>query len=105
MRPRIRVDSRKLRPFCRRWKIRELAVFGSALRSDFGPQSDVDVLVTFAEDAAWSLFDHQQMEEELARILGRKVDLISRRAVERSENRIRRDAILGSAVPVYVAAG
>lgn len=105
MSARIRADRRKLSAFCRRWKIRELDLFGSSLRSDFGRQSDVDVLVTFADDASWSLFDHGRIEAELAQILGRKVDLVSRRAVERSDNWIRRDAILGSAVPLYVAAG
>ena len=89
--------------FCRKWKIAELALFGSVLRDDFRPDSDVDVLVSFAPDADWSLLDHLAMEEELAGILGRKVDLVSRRAVERSANRIRRQAILGSAEVVYAA--
>lgn len=89
--------------FCRRWKIRTLAVFGSALRDDFGPDSDVDVLVTFELFADWSLLDHMQMQEELEALLGRKVDLVNRRAVERSPNWIRRKAILGSAETVYVA--
>lgn len=62
---------------------------------------DVDVLVTFADDAAWSLIDHVQMESELAEIIGRKVDLVSRRAVERSDNWIRRDAILRTAESVF----
>jgi hypothetical protein len=89
--------------FCRKWKIAELALFGSVLRDDFRPDSDVDVLVSFAPDADWSLLDHMAMEEELAGILGRKVDLVSRRAVERSANRIRRQAILNSAEVVYAA--
>jgi predicted nucleotidyltransferase len=89
--------------FCLRWKIRVLSIFGSALRDDFGPDSDVDVLVTFDLSADWSLFDHMQMQEELEAILGRKVDLVNRRAIERSPNWIRRDAILGSAETVYVA--
>ena len=89
--------------FCRRWKIRVLSIFGSALRDDFGPASDVDVLVTFELSADWSLFDHMQMKEELEVLLGRKVDLVNRRAIERSPNWIRRDAILNSAETVYVA--
>jgi uncharacterized protein len=89
--------------FCRRWKIRTLGVFGSALRDDFRPDSDVDVLVTFDPSADWSLLDHVQMQEELEALLGREVDLVSRRAVERSPNWIRRNAILGSAETVYVA--
>jgi len=100
---RIPIDRKKVADFCRRWKITEFALFGSVLRDDFRPDSDVDVLVTFAPDAEWSLFDDVDMEEELSAIFGRKVDLVSRRAVERSDNWIRRKAILSTAEPVYVA--
>jgi predicted nucleotidyltransferase len=100
---RIELPPEQIADFCRRWKITELALFGSALREDFGPSSDVDFLVSFAPDAEWSLLDHVRMEEELKALIGREVDLISRRAVERSENRIRRSAILESAKPLYVA--
>lgn len=86
--------------FCHRWKIRVLAMFGSVLREDFRPDSDVDVLVTFDLSADWGLFEHMQMKEELEALLGRKVDLVNRRAIERSPNWIRRDAILGSAETV-----
>jgi len=89
--------------FCKRWKVERLELFGSALRSDFGPESDVDILVTFADGSDWSLLDHVRMEEELAGIIGRDVDLVSRRAVARSHNWIRRDAILTSAEPIYAA--
>ncbi|MFO0840126.1 MAG: nucleotidyltransferase family protein [Phycisphaerae bacterium] len=89
--------------FCRRWAIRELAVFGSALRVDFGPESDIDVLVTFLPEAAWSLLDAVQMQNELSRLLGRSVDLVSRRAVEASANPIRRREILATAETVYAA--
>lgn len=89
--------------FCRKWRVSELAIFGSALRADFGSDSDVDVLVSFLPGSAWSLLEHAQMALELENVLGRPVDLVSRRAVERSHNRIRRDAILSSAEPVYVA--
>jgi len=103
MSARIPIDREKLADFCRRWKITEFALFGSVLREDFRPDSDVDVLVTFAPDAEWSLFDDVDMEEELSVIFGRKVDLVSRRAVERSDNWIRRKAILSTAEPIYVA--
>jgi len=73
------------------------------LREDFGPDSDVDVLVVFAEDARWSFFDLMTMQGELKEILGREVDLVERRAVERSENYIRRRHILQSLEKVYVA--
>lgn len=83
--------------FCRRWKIRELALFGSVLQPDFRPDSDVDVFVTFADDADLGLLAHVQMQRELATILQRPVDLIGKRALEQSPNWIRRDAILNTA--------
>ena len=103
MSPRIAVDQERIAHFCRRWKIKELAFFGSVLRDDFRPDSDVDVLVSFERDANWGLWDAVAMEDELSAILGRKVDLVSRRAVERSDNWIRRRAILAAAEPIYVA--
>ncbi|OGO27568.1 MAG: hypothetical protein A2Z16_01270 [Chloroflexi bacterium RBG_16_54_18] len=87
--------------FCRRWLIAELAVFGSALREDFNADSDIDLLVSFAPEARWSLLDHIQMEEELSGLLGRPVDLVSKRAVSRSDNWIRRKAILENARIIY----
>ena len=91
----------KLAHFCQRWRVTELALFGSALRSDFRPDSDVDVLVTFAPDANWSLFDFVDMQDELQTILGRPVDLLSRRGVEADQNYLRRQAILNSAQTIY----
>jgi len=89
--------------FCRRWQITELAVFGSVLRDDFDPESDLDVLVTFAPGADWSLLDHLRMEQELSELLGRKIDLLSKRAVEQSLNWIRRQEILSTAEVIYVS--
>ena len=97
-----------------RWRAQSLSFAGSTgssgchcsdsvLRDDFRPDSDVDVLVSFTPDARWGLFDLVHMEDELAAILGRKVDLVEREAVERSENYIRRRHILESEEPVYVA--
>ena len=103
MRIRISIQREKVAAFCRQWKITELAFFGSVLRDDFRPDSDIDVLVTFAPDAQWSLFDHQAIEEELSSLLGQKVDMLSRRAIESSDNWIRRRAILETAEPFYVA--
>jgi len=103
MSARIPLNQDQIAEFCQRWKITEFALFGSVLRDDFGPDSDIDVLVTFAPDADWSLFDHLDIEDELSVMLGRNVDLISRRAIERSENWIRREAILTTAEPIYVA--
>ena len=90
--------------FCRRWNVVEFSLFGSVLRSDFGPDSDIDILVTFAPDASWTLLDHVEMQEESEVLLGRRVDLVSRRGIERSRNLLRRDAILSSSEVFYAAA-
>ena len=100
---RIESPEAEIERFCQRWRITELSLFGSVLREDFRPDSDIDVLVSFAPDARWSLFDLVHMEEDLEAILGREVDLVERKAVERSENYIRRKRILSSLSPVYVA--
>jgi len=103
MSARISIDREKIAEFCRRWKITEFALFGSVLREDFRPDSDVDVLVTFAPDTRYSLFDLVHVQDELKQIFGREVDLVERKAVEKSENYIRRKHILSSVEPVYVA--
>jgi len=100
---RIDLPMDAIRDFCDRWKIREFALFGSVLRDDFRPDSDIDVLVTFTDDAAWSLFDHVHMQDELEALLGRKVDLVNRRSVERSENPYRRHEILTTAETIHAA--
>lgn len=92
-----------LREFCGRWKVTELALFGSALRDDFSADSDIDLLVTFGSDSDWSLLDYVTMQDELGALLGRKVDLVTRRSIEASENPIRRRNILESARVFYPA--
>lgn len=87
--------------FCQRWQITEFALFGSILSSDFRPDSDVDVLVTFVPNAGWSLFDQIDMQDELQAIFDRPVDLVSRRGIEHSRNYLRRQAILDSAKVIY----
>ncbi len=89
--------------WCHRWSIVEMAFFGSVLRADFSPQSDVDVMVTFAEGAEWELFQFNAMAEELEALLGRPVDLLTRRGVESSRNALRKREILESAQVVYAA--
>ena len=103
MSPRLPFPRQPIEDFCRRWKITELSAFGSVLRDDFKPGSDVDILVSFADGAHWTLFDMARMRDELSEILGREVDLLSRRGVEASRNPIRREAILSSAQIVYAA--
>ncbi|GLI38518.1 nucleotidyltransferase family protein [Geobacter hydrogenophilus] len=102
--PRIPIPREKVIEFCQKWKITEFSLFGSVLRDDFRPDSDVDVLISFAPDAAWSLLDHVEMQDELQLIFGRKVDLVSRKGIERSRNELRRKAILESAEIFYEAA-
>lgn len=103
MSPQLAFDSDKLREFCLRWNITELALFGSVVRDDFGPESDVDVLISFAPEVRWTLLDHVQMRDELMELFGRDVDLLTRRSVERSRNYLRRKEILGSAQVVYAS--
>ena len=103
MTARIAIPSDELAAFCERWQVTELALFGSVLRDDFGPDSDIDVLVGFAREARHSLFDLVDMEQELKAIFGRKVDMVERTDVERSENYIRRKAVLQSAETIYAA--
>lgn len=101
----IRVDVPKdqTAEFCRKWKIRELALFGSVLRDDFRPESDVDVLVTFAQEAHWG-FDHLlDMKSELETLFGHPVDLVEKRLVDESPNYIRRKHILTHMETIYVA--
>ena len=100
---RLPIDKNAITDFCVRWQISELALFGSVLRQDFGSESDVDVLVSFAPEARHGLFELARMREELERIFGRAVDLVSRRGLEASRNFLRRREILSSAEVLYAA--
>ncbi|NTU62466.1 MAG: nucleotidyltransferase family protein [Chloroflexi bacterium] len=95
------VPDSEITRFCQRWRIHELALFGSALRSDFGPNSDLDVLVTFSPEAEWGLLEHVQMQQELQSLFHRKVDLITKRALERSRNWLLRREILNTAETLF----
>ena len=97
----IEIDRGAIAEFCRRHRIRHLALFGSVLRDDFRPDSDVDVLVSFAPGSRRSLLDLASIEDELRGLIGRDVDLVDREAVARSENFLRRRQILDSAEPIY----
>ena len=100
---RIGLSMKAVEEFCDRWQVGEFAFFGSVLRADFGPESDVDVLVRFKPEARLGLFEFADMELELRHMFGRKVDLVTRAAVEGSRNYIRRNAVLESAQVVYAA--
>ena len=101
VRARLGITDNELVEFCQRWQITELSLFGSVLRDDFRPDSYVDLLVKYAPNVHRRLADHTRMEEELAEILGKKVDLCSKLGVENSRNWIIRNNILGSAEIVY----
>ena len=89
-----------IREFCRKWKVRELSLFGSVLRGDFRPDSDVDVLVSLEDDAPWSLMEWVEMIEELKTIFGRDVDLVDQSAIR---NPFRRHTIMTTREVVYAA--
>lgn len=99
----IELPIEQIQNFCDRWQITEFALFGSVLRDDFHPDSDIDVLVTFAPEAKRGLSETLQMKDELQTIFGRKVDFIVKAAIERSENWLRRKNILESAQVIYAA--
>jgi predicted nucleotidyltransferase len=97
---RVPLPLDRIEAFCRKWRIEELALFGSVLREDFSSESDVDVLVTFSPDAGLSLLDFVEMKEELQEILHRKVDLVSKGGLR---NPFRRHEILSTRQVVYAA--
>jgi len=95
------LTTERMADFCHRWKIAEMAVFGSAVRGELRPDSDIDLLVRFSPDAQWTLLDHITMEEDLSRAVGREVEIVTRQAVEESRNWIRRQHILETAQNIY----
>ncbi|MBE3120171.1 MAG: nucleotidyltransferase family protein [Candidatus Atribacteria bacterium] len=97
---KLPIPEKKIRAFCRRWKVTEFALFGSILREDFRPESDVDVLVSFVADARWSLWDLTEMQQELEGIFGRSVDLVENGTLR---NPFRRQAILSTKEVLYAA--
>lgn len=100
MNQNIDLDKPMLADFCRKWGIRELSVFGSVLRDDFGPESDLDFLVSFDPAAGWDLFDLISMKNELESYYGRPVDLVEKEALR---NPWRKKAILESRELIYAA--
>ena len=96
----ISIDHERIEAFCRKWRVKEFSIFGSALRDDFTPQSDVDVLVVYDEEAEWDLWDHLHAEEELEEIFGREVDLVEKTAIR---NPFRRHHILNNHEVIYEA--
>jgi predicted nucleotidyltransferase len=97
---RITLPQKKIEGFCIKWKISEMALFGSVLSEDFRPDSDIDVLVSFKDDAGWGLFDFVDMIDELKTIFGRKVDLVEKDSLR---NPFRRQTILAGNEVIYAA--
>jgi uncharacterized protein len=93
----------QIQAFCKRWNVTELALFGSVLQEDFRPESDVDVLVSFAPNGRWTFTDLEDMQNELREIFQRDIDLVERTAIERSPNYLRRRSIISSAQRIYAA--
>jgi uncharacterized protein len=98
--PRVQLDREALVAFCRTWRIQELSLFGSALRNDFGPESDLAFLVSFEPEADWDLWDLVTMREELIAIVGRDVDVVVKEALC---NPYRREQILNHREIIHVA--
>ena len=98
--PKINIPKAKIEDFCRRWKIKEFALFGSVLREDFRPDSDIDVLVSFAPDGGITFDNRLEMLDELAEIFGRQVDLVEKDTIR---NPFRRHDILTTREVVYAA--
>ena len=96
----IDIPTDRVAAFCHKWKVAELALFGSVLRDDFGPDSDVDLLIEFSPAAGWSLYDWVDMIEELTAAFGRKVDLVSKGGLR---NPFRRHTILTTRRVIYAA--
>ena len=96
----IQVPDERLEELCRRYRIEELSLFGSILRDDFSPESDVDVLVVFASDAPWSLWDLLDIRQQFQELFGRPVDLVEKDALR---NPFRRKEILENHKVVYAA--
>lgn len=97
---KIDVSMDEIKDFCSRWRITEFSLFGSVLRDDFRPDSDVDVMVSFEEAAGWSLFDIVDMEDELKSIFGRDVDLVEKGAIR---NPFRRHSIMNNREILHAA--
>ncbi len=100
---KVTIPKEKIFDFCKRWKIAEFSLFGSVLREDFHPDSDVDVLISFAPETRYGLFDLVDMEDELKKLFGRDVDMVEKEAIIQSENYIRRKNILENTEVIYAA--
>jgi predicted nucleotidyltransferase len=97
IRDRVSIPDRELAEICRRYQVRELSLFGSVLRDDFRDDSDIDVLVEFESDAAIGFFELSRLQRELTALIGRPVDVVSKRGL----NPVIRNPVLAAAVVLY----
>jgi uncharacterized protein len=97
---KIHIPLEQIQDFCRRWKIKEFALFGSVLREDFRSDSDIDVLVSFEPDGGITFDNRVEMLDELAKIFGREVDMVEKGMIR---NPFRRHDILTTKEVVYAA--
>jgi predicted nucleotidyltransferase len=95
------IQPSQLAEICQQWQITELALFGSVLRDDFNAESDIDVLVSFAEEAKITFFDLDTIESQLSKLFNRPVDIVTKQAIEQSHNWIRKNNILNNAKVIY----
>ena len=99
----INIPEEKLKEICRDYSIKELSMFGSVLRSDFNSESDVDLLIEFEPDMRISLFDIVELKKEFENLFGREVDIVSKNAIKRSRNHLRRKGILENYKVIYAS--
>lgn len=100
---KISIQEKKLSEICRRYRISELALFGSALRENYTEKSDIDLLVEFIPDSGITLFNIVDLKEEFEKLFGREVDIVSKNAVKRSRNYLRKKAIFENVKVIYAA--
>jgi len=98
---KIKIPTKEIGSFCKKWNIKELALFGSVLRDDFDlKKSDIDILIEFLPGVYWG-WKLAEMKRELEALFNRPVDFVSKRAIERSRNPYRKKEILSSYEVIY----
>jgi uncharacterized protein len=98
---RFNIQPNQLQEICQQWQITEVALFGSVLRDDFKAESDIDILVSFAEKAKITFFDLDTIESQLSKLFNRPVDIVTKQAIEQSHNWIRKNNILNHSIVIY----
>lgn len=99
----LNISQEKLSLLCKKYLIKELSLFGSALRIDFDEDSDIDLLVTFEDKTKYSLFDIVRVKEDFEKLFDRPVDIVNHKAIEKSKNSYRKKAILDTAKVIYAS--